>query len=162
MRFRYFWLLSFTLLLLFSGCREPEANKTESALIVWKTPSLRYADMGFISERSGGLDIEIYDSGKAVMRLKVDREAVCTGAYRCMSKHRFNQKFLSGGYPDDTLERIFRGEKIFAGLGLLEKRNGFTQKIEKAGCCRIDYRVFNNQIIFRDTINQIFIKVKRQ
>jgi hypothetical protein len=150
------------LFFLFYGCAQTGVKKTQSAMIVWKSPAFRYADMGFISDNGKTLQVEIYGSGTALMRLKIDQDSVCMSQFQCMSKSRFNQEFLSGNYPADTLANIFRGREIFDGAGMMKKRNGFTQKIEKTGFYRIDYHVFNNQIIFRDTINQIVIKVTKQ
>ena len=96
------------------------------------------------------------------MRLKIDGNSICMSRFKCMSKKRFNQELLSAHYPDDTLENIFRGKPIFAGKALNKKRNGFTQKIKKSHAYQIEYSVLNNQTFFRDTINQIVIKVIKQ
>ena len=48
------------------------------------------------------------------------------------------------------------------GEGLEKNRNGFTQTIVKEDKYDIHYSVLNNEIIFRDTINAILIKVKKQ
>jgi hypothetical protein len=79
-----------------------------------------------------------------------------------MSKSSFNNEVLNSMYPDDTLENIFRGRKIFNGVGMKTKGNGFTQKIIKSDKYNIEFSVLNNQIIFHDTINTILIKVKKQ
>ncbi len=73
----------------------------------------------------------------------------------------FNRSVLSASYPDDLLEHIFRGQELFGGEGLTKTRNGFTQKIVKKGKYNIQYSVLNKQILFRDTMNDILIKVKR-
>jgi hypothetical protein len=79
-----------------------------------------------------------------------------------MNKSAFNKEVLNSMYPEDTLENIFRGRKLFNGVGMETKGNGFTQKIIKNDKYNIDYSVLNNQIIFHDTINSILIKVKKQ
>lgn len=83
-------------------------------------------------------------------------------ALECMSKESFNTKVLDESYPEDILDNIFRGKKIFAGYGLLKKSNGFTQDIVKDGKYTIHYSVLNNDITFRDTMNAIWVKVKKQ
>ena len=65
-------------------------------------------------------------------------------------------------YPDNTLENIFRGKPLFNGIGLEKKGTKFTQKVAKEDKYNIEYTVLNNEIIFRDTINSILIKVKKQ
>jgi hypothetical protein len=130
-------------------------------MIVWKTPALRFADMGFISDDGRRLYIEVYSSGSALMKLTLEGSRVCMERKGCMGKSQFNRSYLSAAYPERFLENLFRGKPIFAGQGLVKKRHGFTQTIEKRGQYAIDYRVFNNDILFRDTINHIVIKVKR-
>jgi len=149
-------------LLYMAGCAQSKVGRTQSVMIVWKSPGFRYADMGFISDGGGRLEAEIYSSGSTVMRLRIDGRSICTNRYSCMSKRDFNRKFLSSHYPADTLENILRGKPIFGGASLMRKRNGFTQKLRKSNDYNIAYKILNNQIIFHDTINQITIKVKRQ
>jgi len=147
---------------LLAACAKPTYTQQDSALIVWKTPLLRYADQGFIYKAPAATKVEIYSNGTALMRLKIDREHICASFWACESKSRFNAKYLSRYYPPDTLERIFRGEAIFGGINKQPKRNGFTQQIQSPHKYKIDYRVLNNEIIFRDTINEIQLKVIKQ
>lgn len=155
-------LISLFLSFYLSGCAQTEPQKTQTAMIVWKSPSFRYADMGFISDYQKSLKVEIYGSGSALMRLEINDHTICMNRYRCMPKGQFNSRFLSASYPDTILEHIFRGKPIFDGESLSRKRNGFTQNIKKSNLYEIAYSVLNNQIIFRDTINQIVIKVIKQ
>jgi hypothetical protein len=154
--------LLFLVMLYLAGCAQAKPEKTQSVMIVWKSPAFRYADMGFISDSGKRLEAEIYSSGSTVMRLGIDRKSICMNSYSCLPKARFNEKFLSSHYPGDTLENIFRGKPIFGGESLTGKRNSFTQKFKKSNLYNIVYKKFNNQIVFHDTINQIIIKVKRQ
>ncbi len=157
MRFKSILVLTL-IVFLFNGCLPKEYNKQKSALIIWKTPNFRYADMGFIYENDKSLKIEIYSSGQNTMTLNISNSHICMSLLECMSHEKFNSTVLSSIYPKDTLDNIFRGKKIFGGVG----SNGSTQKISKAGEYNIKYQVFNNQIIFRDTINNILIKIKKQ
>ncbi len=160
---RRFYVVALILVTLgLSSCVQTQPYKTKSALIVWKTPSFRYADMGFISDNSNSMKVEIYGAGAALMQLKISGDMICMSRFECMSKKNFNQKYLSVYYSDDMLENIFRSKPIFTGAGLTEKRNGFTQKIEKSQMYKIEYSVLNKQTIFRDTINKILIKVRAQ
>ncbi len=136
--------------------------KQNSALIVFKTPTFKYADLGFVYENEEEVKVEIYGSGQALMTLKISDTSICMSVLECMSKESFNQKVLHEAYPKDILENIFRGDKIFTGMGLVQKSNGFTQQITKQGKYAIEYVVFNNEITFRDTINSILVKVKKQ
>ncbi len=147
---------------LFSACSSKEYRTQNAAFIVFKTPTFKYADMGFIYENDEGLKTEIYGSGQALMSLELSKRSVCLSLLECMDRKAFNAKVLSALYPEDTLENIFRGRAIFGGLGVEKNRNGFTQKLEKDNQYAIDYRVLSAQIHFRDTINAIIITVKKQ
>ena len=129
---------------------------------MFKTPTFKYADMGFIYENDEEIKIEIYGSGQPLTSLEISETSVCMSLLECMGKSAFNKEVLSGMYPEDILENIFRGKALFNGLGLERKGDGFTQKIIKKDKYNIEFNVLNNQIIFHDTINTILIKVKKQ
>ena len=154
-------ILVFAGLFFLNACSEKQYIEQNSALIVFKTPVFKYADMGFIYENRDEVKVEIYGSGQALMRLIISKEKVCMSLFECMNKGEFNRKILSAAYPHDILDRIFRGNPLFDGKRVNKNRNGFTQKIISSDKYSIDYSVLNKQIIFRDTINDILIKVKR-
>ena len=145
----------------FSACAPKEYVKQNSAFIMFKTPTFKYADMGFIYENKDEIKVEIYGSGQALMTLEISESSVCMSLLECMSKGSFNKEVLSSMYPEDILENIFRGKPIMHSAGLEKNRNSFTQKIAKEDKYNIDYSVLNKQIIFRDTINDTLIRVKR-
>jgi len=146
----------------FSACATQSYLKENSAFIVFKTPAFQYADMGFLYENADEVKAEIYSSGQAVMTLTVTQSSVCMSLLACMSQKEFNRKVLSAAYPDGILNHIFRGKPIFRGQNLRKNSNGFTQNITNQNKYNIHYTVLNNEIIFRDTINKILIKVKKQ
>ena len=150
----------FTILLL-TACVPKEYVKQESIFIVFKTPTFQHADVGFIYENEKEMKIEIYASGIPVMTLEISEDDICTGFLSCVDKKEFNKKVLSEVYPDKILETIFRGKEIYDGKNVHKTRNGFTQKFIKKDKYNINYSVLNKQIVFRDTINDILIKVKR-
>ncbi len=144
-----------------SGCATKEFTKQESVFIVFKTPTFQYADLGFLYVNEDEMKVEIYNNGQAVMALEIGKEKICMSLLECLDKKRFNKNVLSVYYPSDILRHIFSAQKIFSGQHLVKTRNGFTQNIFKAEKYNINYTVFNHQVIFRDTINKILIKVKR-
>lgn len=147
---------------IFSACAPKEYVEQNSAFIMFKTPTFKYADMGFIYQNESEMKVEIYSSGQALLSFNISETSVCMSVLECMSKSAFNAKVLNRFYPENTLENIFRGRKVFNGSGVKPKGNGFTQKIIKKDKYNIDYSVLNNQIIFRDTINAILIKIIKQ
>jgi hypothetical protein len=144
-----------------SACSTKEYGTQESVFIVFKTPTLKHADLGFIYENNEDIKIEIYGSGQVVMSVEISESTVCTSMFKCLDKKRFNQTLLSEAYPEEIMDNIFRAKPIFQSKGLEKTRNGFTQTVIEAGKYNINYSVLNKQIIFRDTINDILIKVKR-
>lgn len=154
----FFILLS----LFFSACNTQPYLREHSAFIVFKTAAFKYADLGFIYENSKEVKAEIYSSGQPVMSLTVSDSAVCLSLLACMPQRDFNRKVLSVHYPDGILNDILRGKPIFQNLNLRRSSNGFTQTIIKQNKYNIHYSVLNDEIIFRDTINHILIKVKKQ
>jgi hypothetical protein len=156
------FILLLPLFLFFQACVTQPYLKENAALIVFKTPTFRYADMGFIYENSDEVKVEIYGNGQALMSLKITQNSVCMSFLECMSKKSFNQKILNRYYPKEVLNDIFRGKPIFGAKNLKKNRNGFTQMIVKEDKYNIHYSVLKHEIIFRDTINTIVIKVKKQ
>jgi hypothetical protein len=154
---KYSKILSLIATFILSGCvgSMPKYNTSSSTFIVFKTPTLRYADQGFISKANSETKVEIYSSGKAVMRLRVTNNQICLSSLACMSGNEFNKKVLNANYPSDTLGKIFRGEPIFGGKNLIKTKKGFKQKIGS-----ISYSVEGKNIEFIDTIAGVKIKVK--
>jgi len=148
------------IMLWMSGCSSKNYTKQESVFIVFKTPTVRHADLGFIYKNPDALKIELYSAGQAVMALEVTDSSVCMGMLECMSKSSFNKAVLSAYYPDNLIDNVFRGKAIFDAESMLKTRNGFTQSISKGNEYSIHYSVLGNQILFRDTINNIMIKIK--
>jgi len=156
------YLGSGLLILLLGGCfGERAAVPQEGVFVVWKTPTMKYADQGFLYHEKEKLRLEIYASGQAVMRLTVTPTQVCSGAL-CMNQKEFNLRYLSPHYPEGLLKAVLSGRPIFGGAGLEKKEEGFTQKLEKKGFYAIDYSVLNGSVVFRDTINNILIKIRKQ
>jgi len=155
-------LLLWSTLFFLQACGTTAYLKENSALIVFKTPTFKYADMGFIYENGDEVKAEIYGSGQALMSLKITASSVCMSFLECMSKRSFNKTVLNSMYPNEILDNIFRGKPLFNNKNLRRNRNGFTQTIVNQNKYNIHYSVLNNEIVFRDTINAILIKIKKQ
>jgi len=160
MRIIKIFLLAMTMLCV-GACSSKNYTKQESAFIVFKTATVRHADLGFIYKNPDALKIELYSAGQAVMALEITDSSVCMGILECMSKSSFNKAVLSTYYPDNLIDNVFRGKAIFDAENMLKTRNGFTQNISKGNEYSIHYSVLGNQTLFRDTINNIVIKIKR-
>ena len=150
-------LISGAVALMISGCvgAMPEYSKSNGKMIIFKTPTVKFADQGFVSSATSEVKVEIYGSGQALMRLRVTPTQTCMSSMACMGNSEFNKKVLNANYPADTLEHIFKGEQIFAGQGLSQSADGFTQNIGS-----ITYSVSSGNISFRDSSNGVKIVVR--
>ena len=155
-----FWSVPF--MLFFQSCTTQPYAKQHSAFIVFKTPAFKYADMGFVYENSDEVKVEIYSSGQPLVSMKINKTTVCMSLLACMSREAFNEKVLSAQYPGEILEDIFRGKPVLDAKNLEKSRNGFTQNIVNTDKYDIHYSVLNNETVFRDTINYILIKIKKE
>ncbi len=156
------YILFFGLNFLFTACASKPYLKQNSALIVFKTPTFKYADMGFIYENKEEIKAEVYSAGQALMTLKISRNDVCMSLFECMSKENFNKQILHHLYPQNIIDNIFRAKPIFEAQGLVYRKIGFMQKIVKGDKYNIYYAVSNKETLFHDIINGILIKVKRR
>ncbi len=157
------WLV--VLFLIFSGCATKNSvakEDQESAFIVIRTPSMQYADQGFIYKKPDWTKIEIYGMGQPLLSIEINGMNICMSTFECMSKRDFNAKVLDAHYPPTLLEHIFRGEAIFDKQGFVPSRDGFSQKVTKKGEYDISYTVTATERKFRDKINNILIKVREQ
>ena len=144
-----------------NGCASTEYTSQKSVFIVFKTPTFKVADLGFVYESTEKIKIEMYSNGQAIMALSLGQENICMSIFQCMDKKSFNQNMLNAAYPEDILSHIFRAEPIFKGENIRKTRNGFTQYLSKTAQYDINYSVLNKHVIFHDTINNIIIKIKR-
>ncbi len=152
---------------LMNGCSTmtPSPNTVvdqKSMFIVMKLPAFKFADQGFVERRGGNTKIEIYSSGTPVMNIEITGSQVCSGSglFSCMSKSSFNSRFLSASYPDDTLEHIVNSEPIFSSEGMNGGGDSFTQTLSKDGAYDIVYSAGSGFSEFRDSVNNIVIKVR--
>lgn len=153
----------FVLLLSFSiyGCSNKNFTQRNTAFVVFKTPSFKYADMSFIYSNDEYMKIDMYSSGASVMSLSIDSETVCMSMLECLDKKDFNSKVLSEHYEVDFIENIFKGQPILNKQNMNVSTLGFKQNVTSDSKYDIEYSVLNNKIKFRDRINKILIKIKR-
>jgi hypothetical protein len=154
------FLVASSIILASCSAVAPAPTKQKSLFVIWKSPSLKYADQGFLYVLPNKLKFEIYASGQPALKLSIASSQICTGPL-CMSKESFNAKYLSKYYPKDTLESILMGKPIFGGKNLKQTSSGFTQHIKSANY-DIKYKVTDNYIEFVDKISNVIIKIKNQ
>ncbi len=149
---------------LLSGCYSPKPSDTKeqnSVFVIWKSPTIRYADQGFLYRAKSKTHLEIYSSGQPVMRLAVSKKQICTKD-GCLSPESFNSRYLSASYPSTLIFNILSFKPIFNAQGKQKSAKGWFQKIKKEGAYAISYKVSKDLVSFHDTINNIVIKIKKE
>jgi hypothetical protein len=143
------------------GCNEAPYLEENSAYIVFKTPTFRYADMGFVYKNPNKVKLQIYSNAQSIMSLVVPDDSVCMSALECMSTQAFNSKVLSRYYPKQILQHILTAQEIFGAKNIIKTRQGFGQKI-KSDHYDIVYEVNNKKVLFVDKTNHIKIQIITQ
>jgi len=142
---------------IFAGCSTKYYEKPQPALIVLKSPALKYADMGFIFRGKNSTKVQIYSSGRPAFTLSIGRR-VCVDS-KCMSESQFYRKYLKAEYPPGTLKNIFSKSPIFGGENLERRGEESVQHIEKEGRFDIIYTFDKSSVRFKDRFNNILIKI---
>jgi len=151
-------LLFFALfLVLFSGCSIKNYADTESKFITFKTPKLRFSDLGYLHKSGDALKLDMFVAGRLVQSISIDY-LVCISD-GCMRKSVFNEEFLNSAYPDDLLQNIILGRSIYDAKNKVKTENGFEQRIENSDV-NIIYRVSSQGIYFKDKKNHILFKIR--
>ena len=154
---KFFILWASILLIGFSGCSVKTYQTNETKIITFKTPKMRFNDLGYIRSSDNEIQVDLFSAGQAVKRFEIGMLICLTEG--CISKSAFNEDYLNEAYPDDTMQNILLGEKIFEGRDLIKNDLGFGQYIrdEKYD---ITYRVTADEIYFKDKVNSILIRIR--
>ncbi len=143
--------------LIFSGCSIKNYKTTQTKIIIIKSPKLKFADIGYVRNSDKSIELELFVAGKVVQKITINH-LVCT-TEGCMSKRSFNGDYLSSAYPDDILQNIILGHKIYDGKNLIKTIDGFEQHIKNRDV-GIVYKVNPHAIYFKDKKNKIILKFK--
>jgi hypothetical protein len=145
-------------LLLFSACSIKNYEQTTTKLVTIKTKKFRFSDIGYLRHTDDALQLELFMAGQVVKRIEINH-LVCVSDEGCISKERFNEEYLSLDYPENILQHILLGKRIFDGAGIQKSSFGFTQHILTQGV-DISYRVGPKEVYFKDRKNHILFKIK--
>jgi hypothetical protein len=126
-----------------------------------KSSKFKYSDTGFISKGKRKTKIEVLAMGTPALVLEFTKDRVCVNK-KCLTYNDFNKEFLSQYYPEKIIQDLFFMRPIFKGRNIKSNKSGFTQIIEKPDIYQISYRVstFDKQIVFRDSLNKVLIKIR--
>jgi hypothetical protein len=145
------------LILFLTGCAMKSYEKPRPAMIVIKTPTLRYADQGFVYRGKERVKVQVYVSGKAAFTLRVGKR-ICVD-HGCMAEKRFYEKYLHADYPEGTLAAVFLKKPIFGGREMTCEGERCEQRIEEPGRYDIIYAFDSGRVKFKDRLNHILIKI---
>ena len=106
-------IILFSLLFLLSGCALKQKPISASRTIVFKTPSIKFYDSGFITEYRDHIKLEIYNAGNIVLYLDIYKDKICQSAFKCIQAKEFNLKYLHNSYKDDFLYNLFLQNNIY-------------------------------------------------
>lgn len=103
--FRFYSLLF--ILFIFTGCASKQLYRSDSALILIKTPKLKFYDKGFIKEYSDRLNVQIFSAGVNVLDMNIYETQVCISTFECLDLDSFNKEYLSKNYNKEFLKELF-------------------------------------------------------
>jgi len=144
-------------MLLFSACSLKNYEQTDSKIFIIKSPKIRFADLAYVRHSEKDIEVELFVAGRVINKIDINH-LVCVNE-GCMRKSSFNKDYLNASYPDDLLQNIILGHKIYAGKNSINSSDGFTQKI-KTKDVDIEYIVSRGVISFKDRKNRIIFKIK--
>ena len=150
-------LLLLWLLLLLSACSIKNYEHSDSKILTIKSPQLKFSDLAFIRHSDDAVEAELFIAGKSIKKIAINY-LVCVDE-GCMSRSKFNAKFLNAAYPDNLLQNVLLGKPIYDGKNRLRGEDGYEQHIQTEDV-NILYRVKAKSIYFKDRKNRILIKIK--
>ncbi|MCK4974689.1 MAG: hypothetical protein KAR81_05510 [Sulfurimonas sp.] len=144
-------------ILIFTACSSRSYEKTETKIIIIKSPKIKFADLGYVRNSDEKIELELFIAGKCIETITVNH-LICVSE-GCMSKSGFNEDYLNEAYPDDTLQNILLARPIYDGKDLQKTADGFEQHVQNQHV-DISYRVDSHVTFFKDRKNNIIFKIK--
>ena len=146
------------LFLFLSACSIKNYEHTETKIVTIKTPKIKFSDIGYLRHTKDALELELFIAGHVFKKITINH-LICVSDEGCMSKEGFNSEYLHSAYPQNLLQNILLGHKIFGGKNLIKNTSGFSQKILTQDI-DIRYIVKPKAIYFKDRKNHILFKIK--
>ncbi len=143
--------------LFFSACSTKNYERTQTKIITIKSPKIKYSDAGYLRNSGKSLELELFVAGKSIEKITINH-LICTSE-GCKSKSSFNQEYLNGAYPEDTMQNMLLSHPIYGGVNMKKTAEGFEQKIKNAQV-DISYRADAHGVFFKDRANDIIFNIK--
>jgi hypothetical protein len=100
------------ILLIFQACSIKQPSISSSATIIFKTPTMKFYDKGFVNRYDDHIHLQILNIGAVVLDLKIYNNKICQSTFQCIEAKKFNLKYLSKEYNDDFLYNLFLKDNI--------------------------------------------------
>ena len=139
------------------GCAPKRYETPIPAMIVIKTPTLRYADQGFVYRSEKSVKVQIYSSGTPIFSMQIGKN-ICTKA-GCLNEQVFEKRYMGTIYPPGTLAAIFLKRPIFGGKHLQCQDDRCRQRIQNDSF-DIIYAFDSRSASFKDKKHHILIKLR--
>ncbi len=109
------------------GCSQKQPITSQSATIIFKTPSLKFYDKGFVTKYDNYIHLQIFNAGHNVLDLEIYKEKICKSTFKCMKGTAFNNKYLLNTYTNNFMYEIFNKKNVY----FKDKKNKILFKIKK-------------------------------
>jgi len=144
--------------LFFAGCTQPKPL-SKSAVVTFLAKGIRVYDTAFVATRGNEASIQVYSAGNLVLDI-TSASMVCINSL-CLSDDEFCSKYLSEYYPQRIINTIVSKKRLdIEGISTTKTPDGFEQSIYDKEKYDIKYRVKKDEVLFRDRMNGIIIKIK--
>jgi len=108
-----FFISYFLFLYFFTGCSQKQPIKSHSAIILFKTPTMKFYDTGFILKYNDMIELNMLEAGNSVLHLKIYKNKICSSTFKCLTSKEFNKNYLNEKYNDNFLYNLFSKDKIY-------------------------------------------------
>ena len=98
---------------IFTGCATKKLHYSKSTTVLFKTPTMKFYDKGFISKYEDYIHLQIFEVGQIVLDLKIYKDEVCKSTLECLSSREFNEQYLDSSYKDEFLYNLFSKNEIY-------------------------------------------------
>jgi len=154
---KYFFVS--VIILFLTACSIKNYEHTETKILTLKTPKIKFSDIAYLRHNDDDeLELELFIAGHVFKKITIDH-LICVSDEGCMSKNSFNAQYLTKAYPQNILQNILLGRKIFEGKNLKKSSSGFTQLISTQDV-DIKYIVKQEVVYFKDRKNHILLRIK--
>jgi hypothetical protein len=113
-------------LIFFTACSTKQAKISNGAIIIFKTPSMKFYDKGFVKVFDKYINLQIYNSGQVALNLDIYKNKICKGFLQCQDSKQFNKNYLNKNYDADFLYKLFSKKRVY----FKDKTNGIFIKVK--------------------------------